>query len=306
MDIKRIIENENLTIDKNNIFYDEPMIKHTSFKVGGPADCFLKVRDIEELKNILELIKKYNISYVVFGNGSNMIVRDKGYRGIVIKIDINKFELIEENDEQKLIVGAGNKISEVAQKLLREELSGFEELSGIPGTIGGAIKMNAGAHGKEIKDVIECVTVMKPNGDIEEVLNKDLEFEYRSSNIQKNKYIVLEAKFILQKGTSEDIKKKMDEYKKYRIEKQPIEYPSAGSTFKRGDGYITAKLIDDAGLKGYTIGGAKVSEKHAGFVINKGGATAKEILQLIQYIKDTIKEKFGVDIALEVEVIGEE
>ena len=306
MDIKRIIENENLTIDKNNIFYNEPMIKHTSFKVGGPADCFLKVRDIEELKNILELIKKYNISYVVFGNGSNMIVRDKGYRGIVIKIDINKFELIEENDEQKLIVGAGNKISEVAQKLLREELSGFEELSGIPGTIGGAIKMNAGAHGKEIKDVIECVTVMKPNGDIEEVLNKDLEFEYRSSNIQKNKYIVLEAKFILQKGTSEDIKKKMDEYKKYRIEKQPIEYPSAGSTFKRGDGYITAKLIDDAGLKGYTIGGAKVSEKHAGFVINKGGATAKEILQLIQYIKDTIKEKFGVDIALEVEVIGEE
>ena len=306
MDIKRIIENENLTIDKNNIFYDEPMIKHTSFKVGGPADCFLKVRDIEELKNILELIKKYNIPYVVFGNGSNMIVRDKGYRGIVIKIDINKFELIEENDEQKLIVGAGNKISEVAQKLLREELSGFEELSGIPGTIGGAIKMNAGAHGKEIKDVIECVTVMKPNGDIEEVLNKDLEFEYRSSNIQKNKYIVLEAKFILQKGTSEDIKKKMDEYKKYRIEKQPIEYPSAGSTFKRGDGYITAKLIDDAGLKGYTIGGAKVSEKHAGFVINKGGATAKEILQLIQYIKDTIKEKFGVDIALEVEVIGEE
>ena len=306
MDIKRIIENENLTIDKNNIFYDEPMIKHTSFKVGGPADCFLKVRDIEELKTILELIKKYNIPYVVFGNGSNMIVRDKGYRGIVIKIDINKFELIEENDEQKIIVGAGNKISEVAQKLLREELSGFEELSGIPGTIGGAIKMNAGAHGKEIKDVIECVTVMKPNGDIEEVLNKDLEFEYRSSNIQKNKYIVLEAKFILQKGTSEDIKKKMDEYKKYRIEKQPIEYPSAGSTFKRGDGYITAKLIDDAGLKGYTIGGAKVSEKHAGFVINKGGATAKEILQLIQYIKDTIKEKFGVDIALEVEVIGEE
>lgn len=306
MDIKRIIENENLTIDKNNIFYNEPMIKHTSFKVGGPADCFLKIRDIDELKTILELIKKYNIPYVVFGNGSNMIVRDKGYRGIVIKIDINKFELIEENDGQKLIVGAGNKISEVAQKLLREELSGFEELSGIPGTIGGAIKMNAGAHGKEIKDVIECVTVMKPNGDIEEVLNKDLEFEYRSSNIQKNKYIVLEAKFILQKGTSEDIKKKMDEYKKYRIEKQPIEYPSAGSTFKRGDGYITAKLIDDAGLKGYTIGGAKVSEKHAGFVINKGGATAKEILQLIQYIKDTIKEKFGVDIALEVEVIGEE
>ena len=306
MDIKRIIENENLTIDKNNIFYNEPMIKHTSFKVGGPADCFLKIRDIDELKTILELIKKYNIPYVVFGNGSNMIVRDKGYRGIVIKIDINKFELIEENDEQKLIVGAGNKISEVAQKLLREELSGFEELSGIPGTIGGAIKMNAGAHGKEMKDIIECVTVMKPNGDIEEVLNKDLEFEYRSSNIQKNKYIVLEAKFILQKGTSEDIKKKMDEYKKYRIEKQPIEYPSAGSTFKRGDGYITAKLIDDAGLKGYTIGGAKVSEKHAGFVINKGGATAKEILQLIQYIKDTIKEKFGVDIALEVEVIGEE
>lgn len=306
MDIKRIIENENLTIDKNNIFYNEPMIKHTSFKVGGPADCFLKIRDIDELKTILELIKKYNIPYVVFGNGSNMIVRDKGYRGIVIKIDINKFELIEENDEQKLIVGAGNKISEVAQKLLREELSGFEELSGIPGTIGGAIKMNAGAHGKEIKDIIECVTVMKTNGDIEEILNKDLEFEYRSSNIQKNKYIVLEAKFILQKGTSEDIKKKMDEYKKYRIEKQPIEYPSAGSTFKRGDGYITAKLIDDAGLKGYTIGGAKVSEKHAGFVINKGGATAKEILQLIQYIKDTIKEKFGVDIALEVEVIGEE
>lgn len=305
MDIREIIEKENLTIDKNNIFYDEPMIRHTSFKVGGPADCFIKIKSVDELKNVLELIRKYNIPYVVFGNGSNILVTDKGFRGIILKIDINKIEMLTENGEEKIIVGAGNKISEVAQKLLKEEFSGFEELSGIPGTIGGAIKMNAGAHGKEIKDILEYVIVMNQKGSIQKIFNKDLDFGYRTTNIQKNGYIVLEAKFLLKKAVYEDIKEKMDEYKKYRIEKQPIEYPSAGSTFKRGEGYITAKLIDDAGLKGYTIGGAEVSEKHAGFVINKGEATANDILQLIQYIKDTIKEKFGVEIILEIEVIGE-
>lgn len=305
MDIREIIEKENLTIDKNNIFYDEPMIRHTSFKVGGPADCFIKIKSVDELKNVLELIRKYNIPYVVFGNGSNILVTDKGFRGIILKIDINKFEKVTENGEEKIIIGAGNKISEIAQKLLKEEFSGFEELSGIPGTIGGAIKMNAGAHGKEIKDILEYVIVMNQKGSIQKIFNKDLDFGYRTSNIQKNGYIVLEAKFLFEKGIYKDIKEKMDEYKKYRVEKQPIEYPSAGSTFKRGEGYITAKLIDDAGLKGYTIGGAEVSEKHAGFVINKGEATAKDILQLIQYIKDTIKEKFGIEIILEIEVIGE-
>lgn len=305
MSVKNFLENENLTIDKNNIFYEEPMNKHTSFKVGGPAECFIKVKNVEELKEILGFAKKYNIKYVLIGNGSNVLVRDKGIRGLVIQINIKKFEIEENNDGINLIVGAGNKISEIAQKLLKEEISGFEEISGIPGTIGGAIKMNAGAHGKEMKDIVKCVTVMDTDGNIKEICNEDLEFEYRSSNIQKNHYIVLEAKILLQKGKFTEIKEKMDEYKRYRIEKQPIEYPSAGSTFKRGDGYITAKLIDEAGLKGYTIGGAKVSEKHAGFVINKGGATAEEILQLIEYIKKTIEEKFGISIVLEIEIIGE-
>ena len=211
-----------------------------------------------------------------------------------------------DSSEEKIevTVGAGNKVIEIAQALLKQSLTGFEELSGIPGTIGGAIRMNAGAHGKEIKDVIKTVTVMDYNGNIKQMQNEELKFEYRNSIISKQKLIVLEAVLELQKGDKEEIQKKMKNYATWRKEKQPQEYPNAGSTFKRGDGFITAQLIDECGLKGYSIGGAEVSTKHAGFVINKGNATAKDVIELTNYIKEKVFEKFQKKIELEIEIIG--
>ena len=191
----------------------------------------------------------------------------------------------------------------LAQKFLKEEITGFEELSGIPGTIGGAILMNAGAHGKEIKDIVTEVTAMDYNGKIFNFTNEEAEFTYRHSKFSNGEYIILQAKMLLQKGSKEEIKAKMDEYAQYRKEKQPIEYPSAGSTFKRGTDFITAKLIDEAGLKGYSIGGAKVSEKHAGFIINTGDATAKDVLDLARYVTDKVYEKFGKKIEFEIKIL---
>lgn len=310
MEIASLIEKANLKIPKENIKFNEPMNKHTSFKVGGVADCYIRINDIQELKQILNFVLKNKIPFFILGNGSNVLVTDKGVRGIAIQINIKKFEIIDNNDldkseDMQIILGAGNKISETAQKLLKENITGFEELAGIPGTIGGAIKMNAGAYKKEIKDILECATVIDYNGNIIKLSNQDLKFEYRKSILFIEKYIVIEAIFNLKKGKSEEIKEKMDEYKKSRIEKQPVEYPSAGSTFKRGNNYITAKLIDEAGLKGYTIGGAQVSEKHAGFIINKGNATAKDILELIEYVKKKVYETSKEKISLEIEIIGE-
>ena len=306
MDIKNLLENSNLNIPKENIKYNEPMSKHTSFKVGGPAECFIKIQTIEELKEITNFIQKNKINSVIIGNGSNILVTDKGIKGIVLQICIKKYEIAKLDEVKiKATIGAGNKMSEIAQKFLKEEITGFEELSGIPGTIGGAIKMNAGAHKKEIKDILESVTILDEDNKLRELTNEELHLEYRRSILFEKKYIVIEAKFNLQKEKYEEINSKMQEYKKYRQEKQPIEYPSAGSTFKRGENYITAKLIDDAGLKGYTIGGAQVSEKHAGFVINKGNATAKDILELIEYIKEKVYKTSKEKINLEIEVIGE-
>ncbi len=310
MEIASLIKKANLKIPKENIKFNEPMNKHTSFKVGGVADCYIRINDIQELKQILNFALENKIPFFILGNGSNVLVTDKGVRGIVIQINIKKFEIIDNNNLEKsediqIILGAGNKISETAQKLLKENITGFEELAGIPGTIGGAIKMNAGAYKKEIKDILECATVIDYNGNVIKLNNQDLKFEYRKSILFIEKYIVIEAIFNLKKGKSEEIKGKMDEYKKNRIEKQPVEYPSAGSTFKRGNNYITAKLIDEAGLKGYTIGGAQVSEKHAGFIINKGNATAKDILELIEYVKKKVYETSKEKISLEIEIIGE-
>lgn len=304
MKIKTLLEKAMLDIPKENIRYEEPMSKHTSFKVGGPAECYIKIKSVSQLIQIKEFAKKNNIKIFIMGNGSNILVTDKGIKGIVLQIAIKKWEVKKENEIQ-IIVGAGNKMSEIAQKLLKEGITGFEELSGIPGTIGGAIKMNAGAHKKEVKDILESAIVLDDKDDIIELSNKELKFDYRKSILFEKKYIVLEAKMSLNKGIYEDIKEKMEEYKKYRIEKQPIQYPSAGSTFKRGENYITAKLIDEAGLKGYTIGDAQVSEKHAGFIINKGNATAEDIIKLIEYVQQRIYEKFKESIKLEIEVIGE-
>ena len=303
LNIKEILEKSKL--NKENLYYDEPMAKHTSFKIGGPADVFIKVDNIEELKETLDLSKKNQIPLTIIGNGSNLLVTDKGIRGITAKLNLKDIEIKNENNKQIIKVEAGVPVGLLAQKLLKEEITGFEELSGIPGTIGGAVIMNAGAHGKELKDILKKVTAMDYNGNIHEFTNEECLFSYRNSRFQKEKYIILQATLILEKGNSQEIKEKMDEYMQFRKEKQPIEYPNAGSTFKRGEDFVTAKLIDEAGLKGYKIGGAQVSEKHAGFIVNVDNATAKDVIELTDYIKEKIEEKFDKKINLEIQIIGE-
>lgn len=297
-------------MDENNdiiqkIIYNEPMKKHTSFKIGGNADFFVSVKTIEELKQALFYAKQKQIPSTIIGNGTNILVSDSGIRGIVIKIDIQKFGLKEENEYIEISVGSGNKMMALATQLKKQEISGFEQLSGIPGTIGGAIYMNAGAYGKEMKDIVISTRCMNMKGEIIELSNEEQKFEYRSSVFNTKEYIILDAKLNLKKGKKEDIELQMNEYLNQRKEKQPLEYPSAGSTFKRQEGIITAKLIDECGLKGYKIGGAMVSEKHAGFIVNTGDATAKDVLELIKYVKDEVYKKYGVKIEEEVKIVGE-
>ena len=288
-------------ISKERIYINELMSKHTSFKIGGPAECLVKIQTLQELKVILELVKKENIPVTVIGNGSNILVSDDGIKGIVLKIEINTFEL--NTQTAHLRVGSGVKLGFIAQKCLKNEIAGFEFASGIPGTIGGAIRMNAGAHGKEMKDVVISVTYMDRNGDVFTIQNEEARFEYRNSLFAHKDYIILEVEMQLVKGNSEEIQAKMTEYATYRKEKQPIEYPSAGSTFKRGTDFITAKLIDECGLKGYQIGGAQISEKHAGFIINKENATAEDVIKLMEYTKEQIYNKFGKVIEAEIDII---
>ena len=304
MNLEQLIDN--LNISKEKIKYNEPMAKHTSFKIGGPAQCFINAESVEEIKQICKVASKNDINLTIIGNGSNLLVTDNGINGIVVKVNIKKFELEFSNDDVSLIVGAGNKLGEIAQKLLRNEITGFEFAAGIPGTIGGAVRMNAGAYGKEMKDIVETVKCMDYDGNIYEKSNKDLEFEYRKSMFAKNKFIIFEAKLKLQKGNAQYIKDKMLEFEQSRKQKQPLEFPSAGSTFKRGTDFITAKLIDDAGLKGYRVGGAMVSTKHAGFVVNENNATAQDVLNLVKHIKQEVYKKFNKKIELEIQVIGEE
>lgn len=302
---KQIEQIKKLNIPEEKILWNEPMFKYTSFKIGGPADCLIKIDNIDELKSILKMCKENNIEMTVIGNGSNILVSDNGIDGIVLLIKTDKMEIsANEDNTVKVVLDAGAKIGKVAQKLLQESISGFEELSGIPGTIGGAVKMNAGAHGKEMRDITKSVICIDYNGNIKKLKNNEIEFKYRSSIFKKKKCIITQVVLELQKGNKDEIRKKMMDYLQYRKEHQPIEYPSAGSTFKRGNDFITAKLIDEAGLKGYTIGGAMVSEKHSGFIINKGNATSNDVMQLIEYIKKKIMEKFDKEIELEIEIIG--
>ncbi len=305
MENKEILENLEKIITKERIKQNEPMSKHTSFKIGGPAEFFIKILSIEELQKILEFAKKEKIKITILGNGSNILVSDKGIQGIVIKTNLKEIT-IKNKKQNKVEITTDDAvpIGMLAQKLLKQEITGFEEISGIPGTIGGAILMNAGAHGKEMKDIITEITAIDYNGQLHTFTNEQAEFTYRNSIFSSGKYIILQAKMMLEKGNTNDIKAKMDEYAQYRKDKQPIEYPSAGSTFKRGNNFITAKLIDEAGLKGYSIGGAKISEKHAGFIINTGGATAQNVLDLAKYVTDKVYEKFGKKIEFEIKVLG--
>lgn len=307
MNIENYIEElKKCVSEETSILKDELMSKHTSFKIGGMADIFINVKKEDDVKNILEYSNKNGIPLTVIGNGSNLLVKDGGIRGIVLKIGIEDFYIEKENEEYIVTVGAGVKNGYVAQKLLIEEIEGFEFAAGIPGSIGGAIRMNAGAHGGEMKNIVLETKCIDKKGNIKVLSNEEQKFEYRNSIFSTNEYIILSTKLKLAKGIYKEIKSKMDEYSVWRKEHQPLEYPSAGSTFKRGEDFITAKLIDECGLKGYSIGSAEVSTKHAGFVINKGDAKAKDVLSLTKYISKTIYEKFGKKVELEVQVIGED
>ena len=304
MENKQILENLEKIISKERIKQNEPIKNHTSFKIGGPAEFYIKITSIKELQKILEFAKKEKIKITILGNGSNVLVSDSGIKGIVIRTNLKEIKIEpKEQNKIEITVDDATPIGFLAQKLLKEEITGFEEISEIPGTIGGAILMNAGAHGKEMKDIVTEITAIDYNGKIHKFTNEQAKFTYRNSIFSSGKYIILQAKIILEKGNAKEIKAKMDEYAQFRKEKQPIEYPSAGSTFKRGTDFITAKLIDDAGLKGYTIGGAKVSEKHAGFIINTGNATAQDVLDLAKYVTDKVYEKFGKKIEFEIKFL---
>jgi len=303
---KQILESLTNIIPQERIKQNELMKNYTSFKIGGPAEFFIKINTLEELKKIIKLCKNNKIQLTLIGNGSNLLILDKGIKGIVIKLELKEIQINKtEGKKVEIKVENGVPLGLLAQKLLKEEITGFEELSGIPGTIGGAIVMNAGAHQKEMKDIVTNVTALDYEGNLHIFSNKESEFEYRKSKFSKEKFIILQANLLLEKGNQKQIKEKMDEYAQYRKEKQPIEYPSAGSTFKRGEDFITAKLIDEAGLKGYTIGGAQISEKHAGFIINKENASSQDVLELVEYVKDKVYQKFQKEIKLEIKVIGE-
>ena len=308
MDIKKEIEKADLKISKEKIQYNEKMDKYTTFKIGGEAECLIKITTKEEFKEVLIFANNNKIPITILGNGSNVLILDKGIKGITLIIKIEKLEIQKQENENKVkvIVGAGEKLAKIARVFLNEEISGFEELSGIPGTIGGATRMNAGAHGKEMKDIIKTVKVISYQGEEKILSNEEMKFEYRRSILKEEKYIVTEVELELEQGNGAKIKEKMEEYANFRKEKQPIGFPNAGSTFKRGNDFMTAKLIDEAGLKGYHVGDAEVSTKHGGFVINKGNATAKDVLELVEHIKKEVYKRFNKKIELEIEVIGEE
>ena len=294
----------NNVIAKDSILIDEPMSRHTTFSVGGPADFFVTPKAKEEVRDVIRICKEAGMPYYIIGNGSNLLVSDAGYRGVIVQIYKEMNEVKVEGDLVKAQAGA--LLSGIAAKALGAELSGFEFASGIPGTIGGACVMNAGAYGGEMKDVLEFVTVLTGEGKIIELGRNELELGYRTSVIAKKGYIVLGAVLKLERGDGEKIKTYMDELKEKRVTKQPLEYPSAGSTFKRPEGYFAGKLIEDAGLRGFQVGGAQVSEKHCGFVINRDHATAADIMELMRQVQIRVKENSGVDLEPEVKRLGDE
>lgn len=292
-------------LPEEQVKLDEPMKKHTNFKIGGNADIYVLAKEIKQIQVVLDLSKKYNIPLTILGNGSNVLVADKGIRGIVLKICINQFNIEKAQDYATITIGAGEPLGKIAYLLAKEGIAGFEFAGGIPGSLGGAIYMNAGAYGGEIKDSVQTVTCLTLDGKLIELNNAECDFSYRHSSFKNNKLIIIKAQLKLPYGNKEEIIAKMEEYAQSRKEKQPLDYPSAGSTFKRGADFITAKLIDECNLKGYSVGGAQVSSLHAGFVINKDNASAQNVVDLIEHVKKVVLEKKGKQIELEVELLGE-
>ena len=276
---------------------------HTTFRIGGPADYFVVPDTEKEIAEVVKLCGKYEVPYYIVGNGSNLLVGDKGFRGVIIQLFKSMSRMQREGEE--ITAQAGCSLAQIANAALEAGLTGFEFAAGIPGTLGGAVVMNAGAYGGEMRDVLVSAKVLTKEGEIITLSNQELELGYRHSVIPEKEYVVLEAVIRLKNGDKTNIKARMDELRERRVSKQPLEYPSAGSTFKRPEGYFAGKLIQDAGMRGFTVGGAQVSEKHSGFVINTGDATAADVQELIRQVTDKIKKDTGVEMEPEVKRIGE-
>lgn len=290
-------------LDEQDLQVNVLMKDHTSFRVGGPADVYVTPKTYEKVKEVIKICIESNTPYFIIGNGSNLLVKDGGIRGVVINMSkLNEVKA----DGEKVIAQGGALLSSASVQALKQSLKGMEFAHGIPGSVGGAVAMNAGAYNGEISQVIESALIVDKEGNIKKLSKEELELSYRMSAILKYDYVVLEATFKLEQGDYNAIKDRMDDLMNRRRDKQPLEYPSAGSTFKRPEGYFAAKLIEDSGLKGKKLGGAEVSIKHSGFIINKEGATAKEILDLISVVQQTVKEKYDVELSTEVRIIGED
>ncbi len=292
-----------MALGSDNVKLYEPMKKHTTFRIGGPADYYLCPHSTEELQKILQICKEKKLDFFVLGNGSNLLVSDKGYRGAVIQLWKNFSDIMVKGTD--ITVRAGALLSKVAAEALEAGLTGMEFASGIPGTMGGAVMMNAGAYGGEMKDIIKEVTILTKEGEIQTFSKEEMEFGYRTSIVKEKGYVVISVVLQLKKGDRTEIRKVMDDLKERRVTKQPLDMPSAGSTFKRPEGYFAGKLIMDAGLRGFSVGDAQISEKHCGFIVNKGNATAADVLGLIGEVQKRVQEQFGVTLHPEVKFLGE-
>ena len=300
---QKVIEKFWNLLGNDRVLVDEPMKRHTTFRIGGPADFFLLPSTVDEVRGILEICREEELPYFILGNGSNLLVSDKGYRGVIIQLYRNFSNISVEGNE--ICASSGALLSQIAAAARNASLTGFEFAGGIPGTLGGAVFMNAGAYGGELKDVLKEAVVMTEQGEILTLPVEKLDMGYRTSRIKKAGYLVLEARLVLEQGDMDKIRDITKDLTEKRVSKQPLKYPSAGSTFKRPEGYFAGKLIMDAGLRGYQVGDAQVSEKHCGFVINKGNATAADVLTLIENVREKVQEQFGVTLEPEVKFLGE-
>lgn len=287
-----------------DITYDAPMAERTTFRVGGPADALLRPRNQDELRSALTLARENNIPLTLIGNGSNLLVRDGGIRGLVIQI-CQTMDTIE-IDSPRILAGAGATLRAVSLAAYRHHLAGMEFAAGIPGTLGGAVCMNAGAYGGEMSQIVRRVSGLQPDGTAYCLKKDEMEFSYRHSRVMEEGWIVLEVELELCSGSAEEIDRRMQEYANSRKQKQPLHLPSAGSAFKRPEGHYAGQLIEQAGLKGYSIGGAQVSEKHAGFIVNRGGATAKDIEQLLLHIQNVVYRESGIRLEPEIRILGDQ
>lgn len=299
---KAVVQALKQYVPKENICLQEPMAGHTTFRIGGPADCLLELESDKQLVQVLYYLNKVEVPYFILGNGSNLLVSDEGYRGVILRIGPKMSRIMVNGCE--LTAEAGATMAQIARVAMEHGLTGLEFASGIPGTVGGGVVMNAGAYGGEMSQVVRQVDVVSNRGETMELDNETMEFGYRKSSIRDNCFTVTKVIFRLQTGDREQIRARMDELAVRRREKQPLEYPSAGSTFKRPSGYFAGQLIMEAGLRGYQCGGAKVSDKHCGFVINTGGATAEDVRRVIRDVQDKVKDKFNVNLETEVLFLG--